>query len=147
MTSTGRDQLRLWPNKNTLRNTVRTTGAHGGPVSCSRRPTSSRTAEGDASWSRQPRNCSARGVSQGWSRVRAISTEYGMGYNTLNTFVSNFVVWAGDRLNDEPTRAFVPGWEFSVEDAEEVYSRLGFPGAMGCMDVIHVAWNNCPAPG
>ncbi|XRB22328.1 DDE Tnp4 domain-containing protein [Pseudoscourfieldia marina] len=78
--------------------------------------------------------------------VRAISTEYGMGYNTLNTFVSNFVVWAGDRLNDEPTRAFVPGWEFSVEDAEEVYSRLGFPGAMGCMDVIHVAWNNCPAP-
>ena len=34
-----------------------------------------------------------------------------------------------------------------VEDAEEVYSRLGFPGAMGCMDVIHVAWNNCPAPG
>ncbi|XRB12615.1 hypothetical protein RI054_04g24510 [Pseudoscourfieldia marina] len=50
--------------------------------------------------------------------VRAISTDYGMGYNTLNTFVSNFVVWAGDRLNDEPTRAFVPGWEFSVEDAE-----------------------------
>ncbi|XRB12943.1 hypothetical protein RI054_05g27790 [Pseudoscourfieldia marina] len=77
-------------------------------------------------------------------RVRAISTEYGMGYNTLNTFVANFVVWAGDRLNDEPTRAFVPGWEFSVEDAEEVYSRLGFPGAMGCMDVIHVAWNNRP---
>ncbi|XRB22065.1 hypothetical protein RI054_29g119150 [Pseudoscourfieldia marina] len=69
-----------------------------------------------------------------------------MGYNTLNTFVNNFVVWAGDRLNDEPTRAFVPGWEFSVEDAEEVYSRLGFPGAIGCMDVIHVAWMNCPAP-
>ncbi|XRB13124.1 hypothetical protein RI054_05g29610 [Pseudoscourfieldia marina] len=45
----------------------------------------------------------------------------------------------GDRLNDEPTRAFVPGREFSIEDAEEVYSRLGFPGAMGCMDVIHVA--------
>ena len=31
--------------------------------------------------------------------VRAISTDYGMGYATLNTFVSNFVVWASARLH------------------------------------------------
>ena len=73
------------------------------------------------------------------------------------------VAEASGCMNEEALRVFVHNWSgaFSTynwaewctlpSDGKElgtvmkIFERVGFPGCIGSMDVVHIAWEKCPA--
>jgi hypothetical protein len=57
---------------------------------------------------------------------------------TMSAFEHEFSKWFCD--------AMYPGLVCPTEpkECEEIYSKLGFPGCLGSMDGVHLAWDRCP---
>lgn len=73
----------------------------------------------------------------------AIAELGGMSISTMHTFYhfywDRFVTTFKERWIYYPTTAA------EAADNLKVYSRLGFPGAIGSIDCTHVMWGRCPA--
>ena len=55
----------------------------------------------------------------------------------FNLFTKNFVKHFFNDYINIPTGT-------KLKDVMNVYAKLGFPGAIGSMDVTHVKWERCP---
>jgi len=66
-----------------------------------------------------------------------------MGTETLRAFFHLFVVRFSKAFSSRFIRA--PAIASEVQEASDLYARLGFPGCVGSIDCTHVRWVKCPS--
>ena len=66
----------------------------------------------------------------------------GIDEETLRTFFHNFCEFFASRYYD----IFIhpPTTPDEIDGVTSIYRRLGFPGAIGSVDCVHVRWDKCP---
>lgn len=73
----------------------------------------------------------------------AIAELSGMSISTMHTFYHFY--WAKFVTVFKERWIYYPTTAAEAADNLKVYSRLGFPGAIGSIDCTHVMWGRCPA--
>jgi hypothetical protein len=61
----------------------------------------------------------------------------------LECFFHKFTAWMVEKYFDD--NVHMPSDTAELESVETMYSLLGLPSCVGSMDVVHFAWDNCPA--
>jgi len=67
----------------------------------------------------------------------------GIAVPTMAAFFHRFTAWF--RKEIFPKFVYTPTDKDELVGVEAVYAAVGLPGAIGSMDVVHVAWAMCPA--
>lgn len=67
----------------------------------------------------------------------------GISISTMQSFFHEFTKWF--RAEVYPKHVYTPNTYEELVEIEGSYSYLGLPGAIGSMDVVHIAWCMCPA--
>ena len=66
----------------------------------------------------------------------------GIGNETVNKMLKQFLEYYSIAYYD--TYVYVPDGE-EMDRVVEDYTRMGFPGCVGSMDVTHIMWKQCPS--
>ena len=83
-------------------------------------------------------------------RVLGRATEFdgitelsGISEETMRAFFHSFCKWFRDEIY--PKFVHMPSTPDEAAEILAAYARVGLPGAIGSMDVVHLAWCMCPA--
>jgi len=72
---------------------------------------------------------------------RTTARMFSMSTTSTEDFFKDFCAWYAHKYDIECT---APATIEAVNDVEAVYRRMGFPGCVGSVDGVHVAWAKCP---
>ena len=67
----------------------------------------------------------------------------GIGVSTFHSFFHRFCEWFGSEIYRDWVS--MPKSEDEIAAITAAYALVGLPGAVGSMDVVHLAWGMCPA--
>ena len=73
---------------------------------------------------------------------KSLEVESGISEPVLSRFYHNWIKWLVDTHFDKWVS--IPKEKEEVEVIQNIYHLLGFPGCVGSMDGVHVAWDCCP---
>jgi hypothetical protein len=65
---------------------------------------------------------------------------YAMDYNMFRSFYGKFLNWMWLIKDDY---IHLPKTDEEINHVERLYHRIGFPGAIGSVDCVHLPWNSC----
>jgi hypothetical protein len=65
---------------------------------------------------------------------------YSMDYNMFSSFYEKFLTWMWLMKDDY---IHLPKTNEEINHVEWLYHHIGFPGAIGSVDCVHLPWNSC----